>query len=184
MSRAEQYKGHRELIAAWPEVLQRIPGAQLWIAGDGDLRPDLEQLTHQQSLRASVRFWGQVSEEEKERLILASRCLLLPSRGEGFGLVYAEAMRLGRPCLVAPIGAGSELVQPPSAGLAADPAKTDDLVDAVCRLMTPGPSWDSWSRNAQERYESAFTSFHFQQRFRGLIAELQSENAVCVASRV
>ena len=44
MLRSEDYKGHRQMIEAWPRVLAMLPDAELWIAGDGDLRPDLEQV--------------------------------------------------------------------------------------------------------------------------------------------
>ena len=162
--RSEDYKGHREVIAVWPLVLQRIPNAQLWIAGDGDLRPELERMARERGLEHHVRFWGWVSEEEKQELLLKSRCLALPSRGEGFGLVYLEAMRLGRPCLVSTLDAGREVVNPPEAGLAADPGDPQALADAVCRLLTSGPEWDRWSAQAKARYERHFTATHFQNR--------------------
>src|ERR1044072_2169324 len=44
LSKGEDYKGHREVINAWPRVLKQSPNAELWIAGDGDLRSDLERL--------------------------------------------------------------------------------------------------------------------------------------------
>jgi phosphatidylinositol alpha-1,6-mannosyltransferase len=164
MVRAEDYKGHRELIAAWPRVLSRVPGARLWIAGDGDLRPDLEALAAKLGLAEAVRFCGRVSEAAKQELLTRGRCLALPSRGEGFGLVYLEAMRLGRPCLVSDRDAGREVVNPPEAGLAANPHDPADLADSACRLLTEGPEWQAWSQNARRRYEAAFTRRHFQER--------------------
>ena len=95
----------------------------------------------------------------------------MPSRADGFGLVYLEAMRLGRPCLVSTLDAGREVVNPPEAGLAADPDNPHDLAEAICRLLTPGPDWGIWSRQARVRYESRFTARHFQER---LIAALES----------
>ena len=47
MMRSEDYKGHRELIACWPRVCEHLPDAELWIAGSGDLQPELEQLAAQ-----------------------------------------------------------------------------------------------------------------------------------------
>lgn len=176
--RAEDYKGHREMIAAWPLVLRRMPAAELWIAGDGDLRPELEHLAADLGLRGRVRFWGQVSEEQKQRLLAQSRCLVLPSRGEGFGLVYAEAMRVGRPCLVSTVDGGREVVNPPEAGLAAPPDSPEGLADAACDLMTPGPEWDGWSTRARLRYERRFTVDHFAWR---LLAAL---NGVTEAAKV
>ncbi len=164
MVKSEDYKGHREVISAWPRVLQRISDVTLWIVGDGDLRPELERMAHERGLEHHVRFWGWVSEEEKQELLLKSRCLALPSRSEGFGLVYLEAMRLGRPCLVSTLDAGREVVNPPEAGLAVDPRDPQALADALCRLLTPGPEWDRWSAQAKARYERQFTAAHFQKR--------------------
>lgn len=164
LERQEDYKGHREVIAAWPRVSQYIPNARLWIVGSGSLLPDLQRQVRTLGLENSIQFWGTVPEAQKERLLMQARCLLMPSRGEGFGLVYLEAMRLGRPCLVSTLDAGREVVNPPEAGLAVDPGDTEALAEAIYRLLTPGPEWDRWSVQARRRYESRFTARHFQER--------------------
>jgi phosphatidylinositol alpha-1,6-mannosyltransferase len=160
----EDYKGHRELIAAWPLVLQAMPDAQLWIAGDGDLRPELEQLVARTGLCHSIRFFGRVSEAQKQQLLADCRCFVMPSRGEGFGLVYLEAMRMGRPCLVSDCDAGHEVINPPQAGLAVDPGDREALAAAVVRLLAGGGAWQQWSQQAHCRYKEQFTAQHFQHR--------------------
>jgi len=166
MSIAEDYKGHRELIRAWPLVLQSIPNACLRILGSGDLRPALETLVHELKLSSHVTLTGRVSEEQKQQELVQARCFVMPSRGEGFGLVYLEAMRLGRPCLVSTLDAGREVVNPPEAGLAVDPQDVPAIAMAIVELLTPGPRWDAWSRAAQARYEGHFTARHFHTRLR------------------
>lgn len=165
MLKSENYKGHRELIEAWPLVLHRLPKAKLWIVGDGDLREELENRVNELGLQDKIRFLGRVSEEKKQNLIMQCRCLALPSRGEGFGLVYLEAMRLGRPCLVSRMDAGLEVVNPPEAGLSADPQNLKELAEMLCKLLTPGSVWEKWSYQARRRYEEHFTARHFQNRF-------------------
>ena len=164
LSKTEDYKGHREVIAAWPLVLSNHPNAELVIAGDGDLRPELEKLSASVGVGSSVKFPGRVSEETKERLLEESRCLLMPSRGEGFGLVYLEAMRVGRPCLVSTIDAGREVVNPPEAGLAVDLDQQIELAEAISGLMSDGHEWRRWSEQARHRYEQNYTAKHFQER--------------------
>ena len=164
LSRGERYKGHAELIHAWRQVRAQLADAELWIAGGGDLEPDLKRIAAEEGVESQVRFFGTVSEEEKERLIRESRCLALPSRGEGFGLVYLEAMRFGRPCLVGDGDAAREVVNPPEAGLSVDPRNANALAEALVRLLTPGPEWDRWSASARARYESRFTAAHFEDR--------------------
>jgi phosphatidylinositol alpha-1,6-mannosyltransferase len=172
LARSEDYKGHREMINAWPLVLERVPSAKLWIAGAGDLRPTLDENIQRLRLQEHIKFWGLVSEIEKEELLTRCRCLAMPSRGEGFGLVYIEAMRMGRPCLVSVLDAGREVVNPPEAGLMADVVKPEELADAVCRLLTPGRLWDDWSRAAQRRYESLFSAAHFQDRLMDALSQV------------
>jgi len=160
----EDYKGHRQMIEAWQRVLDRVPDAGLQIVGDGSLRPRLEDLARERGLNSSVRFYGQVSDAARDDLITRCRALAMPSRGEGFGLVYLEAMRMGRPCLVSNADAGREVVNPPEAGLAVDPDNPGELADAVVQLLSPGPGWNEWSARARVRYEAKFTAAHFHRR--------------------
>jgi phosphatidylinositol alpha-1,6-mannosyltransferase len=164
LARTEDYKGHREVIAAWPHVRSRVRDAELWIVGDGDLRSELEARARAVGESKTIRFMGSVSEDEKQLLLSQCRGLAMPSRSEGFGLVYIEAMRQGRPCLVSMLDAGREIVRPPEAGLAVDPDNRDELVDGLCRLLLPTGEWDLWSLQARQRYDGAFTAAHFQSR--------------------
>jgi phosphatidylinositol alpha-1,6-mannosyltransferase len=168
--RSENYKGHKELIGAWPLLVRSLPNAELWIAGDGDLRPELEQLARSLGVQGRVRFYGHISEFEKEQLIEQCRCLAMPSTGEGFGLVYLEAMRMGRPCLVSTLDAGQEVVNPPEAGLAVDPSDSAAMASALVRLLTLGPEWTAWSDQSRRRYATKFTREHFQERLTSALA--------------
>ena len=164
LSSAEDYKGHREVIKAWPRVLQKTPNAELWIVGDGDLRNDLQRMTAALKLEKQVRFFGYVADDVKEDLLAQCRCLVMPSRGEGFGLVYLEAMRVGRPCLVSTLDAGQEVVNPPEAGLAVNPDNEADVAASIYRLLADGAEWQQWSVQARRRYEKNYTAKHFQER--------------------
>lgn len=171
MDSGERYKGHHEVISAWPAIRHQIPDAQLWIVGDGDLRGELEAHAAASGLGDAVRFFGRISEGEKGRLIRAARCIAMPSRGEGFGLVYLEAMRAGRPCL-AGTDAAREVVNPPEAGLMVDPSDMGAITAAMIRLLRQGSDWERMSMAAQQRYETHFTARHFQNRLIAALREL------------
>lgn len=164
LDRGENYKGHQELIGVWDRVRSKLPGAELWIAGDGNLRVDLERLAKGQQSAASIRFLGRVTEDQKQKLLHDCRALAMPSRGEGFGLVYLEAMRAGRPSLVSEADAGRQVVNPPELGLAVNPADADGLVVAVARLLDSGPEWQAWAERTRTRYAEFYTGAHFQSR--------------------
>lgn len=175
LERDEAYKGHREVIGAWPEVIRRVPGAELVIVGDGNLRPDLQTFARGLDLSGSVCFLGEIPESEKAKAIARARCLALPSRGEGFGLVYLEAMRVGRPCLVSSFDAGREVVDPPHAGLSVDPSNSERLAQVLCQLIAQDAAWNAMSEQARRRYEEVFTVSAFRQR---LIAAVRSTGLV------
>jgi phosphatidylinositol alpha-1,6-mannosyltransferase len=176
LRRSEDYKGHRQLISAWSSVLTEFPAAELWIVGEGDLRAELEELSKQAGVETKVKFLGRVTEAEKEKLICRSRCLAMPSLGEGFGLVYLEAMRLGRPCLVSTIDAGREVVDAPEAGLAVNPDEPGELTAALVRLLSDGAEWQRWSKQARQRYEENFTARQFQDRLLAALPQPASES--------
>lgn len=164
----ERYKGHEEVIAAWPLVQQRVPDAQLWIVGDGNLVPELDDLARRTGVQDAVRFFGRVTEAEKSLLLERARCLLLPSTSEGFGLVYLEAMRVGRPCLGG-VDGSREVINAPEAGYSVTHRTPQEIADSVVRLLTLNDEWRRHSAAARARYEREFTAGHFRERIAGAI---------------
>ena len=172
IERSEAYKGHHEVIGAWAAVRERVPGAELHMIGTGDLHGELRELARTHGVEDYCHLHGLVPQEPKEALLRDCRCMALPSRGEGFGLAYLESMRLGRPCLVSRSDAGREVVNPPEAGLAADPENREDLVTALSRLLTGGAEWDAMASGARRRYEALYTETAFVARLRDAVGSL------------
>ena len=99
------YKGHDRVIEALRQVTDRAGAAVIYlIAGEGEDRTRLEQLARQIGVAERVRFLGKVDEAALPDLYLAADMLVLPSTGEGFGIVYLEAMACGTPALGMAIG--------------------------------------------------------------------------------
>jgi phosphatidylinositol alpha-1,6-mannosyltransferase len=107
---SERGKGHDELIAAWPEVRRALPDAELWIAGGGDDAARLEAKARALGVADRVRFFGRVSDAELTDLYRRASVFAMPSRQEGFGLVYAEAMWWGLPCLGSTADAAGQVI--------------------------------------------------------------------------
>jgi glycosyltransferase involved in cell wall biosynthesis len=164
MSASEAYKGHEELLRAWPRVLARHPRAQLWMVGDGDDRPRLEALAAQLGVAGAVTFTGRVTDEELDRRYRRCRFFVMPSRHEGFGLVFLEAMRAGKACIGAP-GAAAEIIQHGVTGLIVDPAPADELVAAIVRLFDEPAVCDAFGRAGAARFRAEFTDVRFAARF-------------------
>jgi phosphatidylinositol alpha-1,6-mannosyltransferase len=103
---SERYKGHDVMLEAWPVVLRRLPDAVYWIVGGGDDRPRLESKARELGIASSVRFTGAVSPEELAVCYHRCSVFAMPARteldareprGEGFGIVYLEAMAHRKP---------------------------------------------------------------------------------------
>jgi phosphatidyl-myo-inositol dimannoside synthase len=94
MSSTERYKGHDQLIAAWPQVLQALPVAELVCIGSGD---DVTRLQAQAA--SGVRFVQGLSDAARDQLLQSAQLFAFPSTGEGFGLAAIEAASMGLPVL-------------------------------------------------------------------------------------
>ena len=88
-------KNHNLTILAIGRVLKEYPQIRLTIVGEGPEREKLEQLVKDEKLKEVVTFKGKIGNEEVLKLMKESYIYLMPSINEGFGIVYAEAMKSG-----------------------------------------------------------------------------------------
>lgn len=95
---ADAYKGYDLLLRAFA-LLPPGRAARLRYVGDGDDRARLERLARELRLEARVTFSGRIDDEALRMAFSECACFALPSTGEGFGLVYLEALAAGRPCV-------------------------------------------------------------------------------------
>jgi phosphatidyl-myo-inositol dimannoside synthase len=165
MSAAEQYKGHDALLDVWPHLLSRHPDAVLAIAGDGDDRTRLEARAAGLGITRAVRFLGRVDDDRLDELYRGCRLFVMPSRDEGFGLVFLEAMRAGKPC-IGGRGAASEIIEHGVSGLIVDPDSRPELTAALERLYSEPDTCRQFGAAGRDRFQSAFTNDCFQTRFR------------------
>jgi asparagine synthase (glutamine-hydrolysing) len=106
----DRYKGVQHMIEAMPAVRAAIPQARLRIVGRGDDLPRLQGVCRQLGLGTAVEFTGYIDDRRLAEEMQRCRLFALPSRKEGFGLVFLEAMAHGRPCLGARAGGIPEVI--------------------------------------------------------------------------
>ncbi|HEY7547208.1 MAG TPA: glycosyltransferase family 4 protein [Blastocatellia bacterium] len=128
-------KGQRQLIEIWPEVQRDFPGAELYVVGAGEGRSEFEELARKLNAQDAVRFTGEVTDEQLDALYASSDVYAMPSQGEGFGLVFAEAMSRGLPCIASRADAGSEVVVDGETGIHVDPDDRQELLRALKTLF-------------------------------------------------
>jgi glycosyltransferase involved in cell wall biosynthesis len=125
-------KGHIVLLRAFAEARERLPDLELEIAGRGPLEPALKALAAELGLHDSVRFLGHVSPIQSA--IERAAVVVVPSMGEGFGMVALEAMERARPVIAANIGGLGELVRDGETGVLVPAGEAEPLADAIVRV--------------------------------------------------
>jgi phosphatidyl-myo-inositol dimannoside synthase len=134
LTQTDIYKGVDTLIEALPHVLRERPGATLRIVGGGDDTERLRALADTHGVAGAVHFTGIIDDEVLRREYTTCDLFALPSRKEGFGLVYLEAMRHGKSCLAARAGGAPEVVND-RIGALADYGNIPDIVSALLDLI-------------------------------------------------
>ncbi|MEO8276048.1 MAG: glycosyltransferase family 4 protein [Thermoanaerobaculia bacterium] len=171
----ERYKGHDELLSAWPGLLRRYAAARLVIAGTGDDLDRLRARASQLGVQRAVYFAGRVDPATLATLYRRAALFAMPSREEGFGLVFVEAMAAGKPCIALAGTAPAEIVRDGETGLlvSADPAEIErSLIDALAALLGDPERAQSLGAAGRRRYEAEYTAEAFERRFEPAIDAL------------
>jgi glycosyltransferase involved in cell wall biosynthesis len=117
-------------VRAFGIVKEKIPDAELWIIGRGNLDKKLRKMTGE-----GVRFFGSTSNEERRELIKKAWVLVNPSVREGFGLNVIEANALGVPCVAYDVPGLRDAIVDNNTGLLVRSGDVEGLGKAVCELL-------------------------------------------------
>jgi len=168
----ERYKGMDTLITALPRLLTRWPELHLAAAGDGDDRAWLEHLADENGVRRHVHFLSGLSYAELAACYGHCDIFALPSRGEGFGMVYLEAMACGKPVIGGAHGGAPEVVQDGKTGYLVQHGDAAQLATAIETLLKDPKLREEMGRRGRLRVENEFRFSVFAKSFRRILREL------------
>jgi len=166
MAASERYKGHDELLEALPALARTVPHARLVIAGGGDDRRRLEAKAEALGVAGRTCFTGFVGEAALAELYRRAAVFAMPSRGEGFGLVYLEAMRAGVPVVALDGTAAAEIVVPGETGVLVPPDDRarlpGELARALAGLLNDPERARALGAAGRERWQRCFSPERFR----------------------
>ncbi|MFC1690033.1 glycosyltransferase family 4 protein [Pseudomonadota bacterium] len=171
LSSEQRHKGHDHLMEAMPQILQAVPDAQLVIAGAGDDRARLEEKTRELDIADRVVFTGWVDQEQLQQLY--SRCALfvMPSDGDGFGLVFLEAMMHSLPCVGLQSGAAAEIFEDEKSGILVNRDDRVAMADRLTRLLHDEALRKRLGEAGNLRYQAMFQGRHYSERLQSILVD-------------
>jgi phosphatidylinositol alpha-1,6-mannosyltransferase len=164
-------KGHEELIQVWPQVRMEVPDARLVIAGTGSALDKVRTLVRHSAAASHIDVMGYVPEERLSELYASAHILAMPSRQEGFGIVYIEAMRHGLACVASRQDAGQEITLHEETGLNVDMSQPGTLREALVALLSNRDRARVYGAAGRTRWAAHFRRSAFAGRFSQLWSE-------------
>ncbi len=131
----EQYKGCDTVLRAMPALQARMGPVRYLIVGTGGDRARVERLAHELGVGECVTFCGFVSDSELPDHYRLADVFVMPSRGEGFGIVFLEAMACGTPVLGGDGDGTADALVDGALGVLADPGDPVALALELQRLL-------------------------------------------------
>jgi glycosyltransferase involved in cell wall biosynthesis len=141
LAAAEQYKGFDQVVELMPALHKLDPAIKYLIVGDGDDRPRLEQKVRTLGLSDNVVFAGHIAEAEKVAHYNLADLYVMPSSGEGFGIVLIEAAACGIPVIGSRIDGSREALLDGKLGRLVDPRSAKELMKAIVDGLQFGSNW-------------------------------------------
>ena len=130
-----EQKGHLILVRAAARLAVAGVDFSLVLAGDGELRGEVEALAQRLGIGDRLRITGWIGNEEVRNELRAGRAMVLPSFAEGLPVVIMEALALGRPVISTYVAGIPELVAPGASGWLVPAGDVDSLARAMGEVL-------------------------------------------------
>jgi len=167
----ELQKGVDHALAAFARLAPRHPRARYRIVGKGSDKPRLQSLAARLGLGDRVIFEEDLSDRELADRYRRCSVFVLPSGQEGFGIVFLEAMRFGRPCVGGRAGGAPEVIVDGRTGLLVDFLDGAGLEAALDRLLGDVDLRRRMGAAGRQRVLETFTFEQFRDRLRQGLTE-------------
>jgi phosphatidylinositol alpha-1,6-mannosyltransferase len=167
----ERYKGQMELLDAMVLLRRRLPALRLVFVGEGRSLPHWKTEVIRRDLVQAVEFRGRLSDQELARAYAEATLFAMPSENEGFGLVYAEAMARGLPCIGSDRDAAGEVIVHGETGFLVPTGNSTALADAILALVRSPALRIRMGEAGRRRYQENFTPEKYRTRLLATLTE-------------
>lgn len=149
-----EHKGHRHLVQAMPALVANVPDVHVVIAGEGPLRPSLEELARALWIAPRLSLPGRV--DDLAGWFQAADLFVMPSVEEGLGTSVLDAMAAGVPVVGSRAGGIPEMVRDGFEGFLVPPGDPAALATAIRAILEDPAVHARMSRSARKRVDEGF----------------------------
>lgn len=184
---AARNKGIELVIRALPQVRSAIPEVTYDVVGDGADRLYLERLADECGVSDAVDFRGLLSQRDLVEEYRRADVFVLPSRSEGFGLVFLEAMVHATPVIARRAAAAVEVVADGSTGILVE--DQGDLAPAIISVLSSPDRARDMGNAGAERVRALYSFEAFTMRIEAALlaamgSALRHRRCACLSGSV
>lgn len=136
VTRLTPYKGYNQILEALPEIRHSIPDVHYLLVGKGKDVSHIQALVEKLNLQDSVTLVGFVPDNELCDYYNLCDLFAMPSSGEGFGIVFLEALACGKPILGGYCDGSTEPLQQGQLGCLVDPDDIHQIADSIVKILS------------------------------------------------
>jgi glycosyltransferase involved in cell wall biosynthesis len=171
---SDGYKGVERILEALGRIRDRFPNVRYRVVGAGDDLPRLRRIANDLGLAAHVDFPGAASNEVLLRLYNDSDVFVMLSVGEGFGIVFLEALACGTPAVAGDRDGSVDALLGGRLGRLVNPDDSEALVAAIVAALNGNGSGSFAGRQAlRAELLKAYSFERFRARMRAVLADEQ-----------
>jgi phosphatidylinositol alpha-1,6-mannosyltransferase len=152
MDTRERYKGHDLVIQALPHLVANGHDVHYVVLGDGHDTARLKALAIDTGVAERVHFKGAAGSNLLADAYRAADLFVMPSKGEGFGIAFLEAMACGTPALGLDVGGARDALADGKLGLTISQAQLSDAIMSC--LIKPKLAGQSLAIAVRQRFGS------------------------------
>lgn len=170
LSSSEKYKGYDHTIELLPKLLENYPNLVYLLGGKWDTmeKKRLDGLIAKNNLQNHIRMIGFIDEAELTEHFLLSDLFILPSKKEGFGIVFIEALASGLRVIAGNKDGSVDALRSGALGVLVDPDDQQGILSSICSLLGHAQTQQE-KKNLQEKCTQAFGYQQYLQSMRNLL---------------
>ena len=117
------------------KIIKRLPNLKYLLVGEGDDMPRVKKLVKEFSVSEYVVFTGFISDAELPYYYNLCDVFVMPSKREGFGIVFLEALAYGKPVIAGNKGGSPDALLDGKLGILVDPDNVDQIANAIVDVL-------------------------------------------------